>query len=95
MEDVICAAEAGSHLIAPAELHGGEAGGIEGGLRFLVHADSEVEGQTAAHLPAVLEVERLSGLLIGTGVDHAVADDEVSVATLADGLPKFAICSPR
>ena len=83
VQQVIGAADAGGDLVAPAELHGGEAGGIVGRLHFVVEADAEVQGEAVADLPGILEVDRLGGLRGTAGVDHAGADDEVSVAALA------------
>ena len=62
VQQVIGAADARSDLVTPAELDRGEAGRIVGRLKFVVEADTEVQGQAVADLPGILEVDRLGGL---------------------------------
>src|ERR1039458_8029865 len=89
VQRVIGAAQPGANLLAPAEMHRREAARIEGRLRFLIEADTQVQRQTVAHLPVVLEVKSLRGLRVPTGVDHTVTDGEIPVPALAGRLTEI------
>ncbi len=83
VQQVIGSAQPGADFVAPAELHRGESLRIEGRLGFLVQPDPQIERETVAHLPTILEVECLRRLLVPPGVDHTVTDNKVSVLALA------------
>src|SRR5262249_5316632 len=88
VQHVVGAANARSDFVAPAELYGGKALRIVGGLALLVEADAEVESQAVAHRPVVLEVQGMRILLIRAGVYDTGADNEVPVAALAQVFPR-------
>ena len=89
MEQVISAAQAGSNLLAPAEIDGREPGRIVGRHMLLVETETQVEGQAMPHVPRVLDIDGMSGLLGGTSVGNGLAADlKVPIPALTGRLPE-------
>ncbi len=82
MKQVIGAADAGRNFVAESEVHGWETNRIIGGLVFFIETDAKVQSESSAHSPRILDVKSICGLLISTGIVHAVSHDIVTKLAL-------------
>src|SRR3981189_2420769 len=73
MKQVIGAADAGGNFVAESEMNGWETGRIIGGLVFFVETDAEIQSESLAQSPRILDVNSICSLLISAGIIHAVS----------------------
>src|SRR5437667_2336757 len=78
MKQVIGATDARGNLVAEPEVNGWETRRIIGGLVFFVETDAEIQSESFAHSPGILDVKSVCGLLIRAGIIHAVSPNIVT-----------------